>query len=103
MISDEEIAKIKVVDLKTLYNFVVDKLFIWVHLVPQMFNLHLVCYKTWRRKMRYRHNWGSGVVSVVGSMTLLGETSELCFEPAIGGRSDGSSRLVLSEVAKKIC
>jgi hypothetical protein len=34
-------------------------------------------------------------------MLLLGETSELSFEPAIEGRSDGSSRDVASGVAKK--
>jgi hypothetical protein len=34
-------------------------------------------------------------------MILLGETSELSFEPAIEGRSDRSSRDVFSGVAKK--
>jgi hypothetical protein len=39
-------------------------------------------------------------VSQVGSMLLLGETSELSFELAIEGRSDRSSRDVTSGVAK---
>ena len=32
MTSDGEIIKIKVIDLKKLYNFIVDNLFIWIRL-----------------------------------------------------------------------
>jgi hypothetical protein len=39
--------------------------------------------------------------SIVGSIILLWETSEWSLEPDIEGRSDGSSRLVPSGVAKK--
>jgi hypothetical protein len=38
------------------------QLFIWIHLVPQRINLHLICYNMWRRKTWYRHDWRRGVV-----------------------------------------
>ena len=37
MTSDGETAKTKVVDLKKLYNFVVDYFFIWIHLVKEKY------------------------------------------------------------------
>jgi hypothetical protein len=40
-------------------------------------------------------------ISIVGSMMLLGETSEWSLEPAIKGQSDRSSRLVSCGVGKK--
>jgi hypothetical protein len=49
-------------------------------------------------------NWScssAGKVSQVGSMMLLGETSELSLEPAIEGRFDRSKYVVPSAVAKK--
>jgi hypothetical protein len=49
-------------------------------------------------------NWScssAGNVSQVGSMMLLGETSELSLEPAIEGRFDRSRCTVPSGVAKK--
>jgi hypothetical protein len=49
-------------------------------------------------------NWScssAGKVSQVGSMMLLGETSELSLEPAIEGRFDRSKYVVPSGVAKK--
>ena len=49
-------------------------------------------------------NWScssAGKVSQVGSMILLGETSELSLEPAIEGRFDRSRCVVPSGVAKK--
>jgi hypothetical protein len=47
---DDETIKIKVVDLKTLCNFVADKFFIWIHLLPQIINLQSVCYNIWGSK-----------------------------------------------------
>jgi hypothetical protein len=49
-------------------------------------------------------NWScssANKVSQVGSMILLGETSELSLEPAIEGRFDRSICIVPSGVAKK--
>jgi hypothetical protein len=49
-------------------------------------------------------NWScssAGKVSQVGSMMLLGETSELSLEPAIEGRFDRSKYVFPSGVAKK--
>ena len=49
-------------------------------------------------------NWScssAGNVSKVGSMMLLGETSELSLEPAIEGRFDDSVFVFPSGVAKK--
>jgi hypothetical protein len=49
-------------------------------------------------------NWScssAGKVSQVGSMMLLGETSELSLESAIEGRFDRSKYVVPSGVAKK--
>ena len=43
----------------------------------------------------------AGKVSQVGSIMLLGETSELSLEPAIEGRFDGSRCVFPSGVAKK--
>ena len=34
-LSNEEMTKINFVDLEKLYNFVVEKFFIWIHLGPQ--------------------------------------------------------------------
>ena len=34
-LSNEEMTKINFVDLETLYNFVVEIFFIWIHLGPQ--------------------------------------------------------------------
>ena len=36
-LSNEEMSKINFVDLEKLYNFVVEKFFIWIHLGPQKF------------------------------------------------------------------
>jgi hypothetical protein len=50
-------------------------------------------------------NWScssADKVSQVGSMILLGETSELSLEPAIEGRSDGSICVIPSGVAKSV-
>jgi hypothetical protein len=44
MSSDDETTNIKVVYLEKLCNFVVDKFFIQIHLVPQLTKLHLICY-----------------------------------------------------------
>jgi hypothetical protein len=50
MTSDEETTKMKVIDLKTLCNFVVYDFCIWIHLVSETINLYLVCYNMWERK-----------------------------------------------------
>jgi len=35
LLLNEEITKIKVIDLEKLYNFIVEKFFIWINLVLQ--------------------------------------------------------------------
>jgi hypothetical protein len=52
----------KVVDLKKLWNFVADKFWIWIHLVPQKTYLHLVLYNMSRIKSAYGHIWVCGVM-----------------------------------------
>jgi hypothetical protein len=42
MTSNEKTPNMKVVDLKKLWNSVVDKFLIWIHLVPQKTDLHSV-------------------------------------------------------------
>ena len=55
MTSDGQIAKTKVIDLKKLWNFVVDNFFIWNHLVmknyvwiSQIWNLNFINDLEWR-------------------------------------------------------
>ena len=43
----------KVVDLKKLYNFVVNNFFIWIRLEPQTINLNSVYDNIWGTKMEY--------------------------------------------------
>jgi hypothetical protein len=53
--SDGETTKIKVLDFKKLWHFVVDHFFIWNRSGPQTSNLHSVLYDTIRIKMAFRH------------------------------------------------
>jgi hypothetical protein len=53
----------KVVDLRKLRNFVVDKFLIWIRLVPQKTDLHSVLYSMSRTKTAYRCIWVCGVVA----------------------------------------
>jgi hypothetical protein len=50
MTSDGETTKIKVVDVKMLYNFVVYNIFIWIHLGSQTINLNLVYDNMWGKE-----------------------------------------------------
>ena len=43
VLSNEEMTKINFVDLEKLYNFVVEKFFIWIHLVPQNCFEKMIC------------------------------------------------------------
>jgi hypothetical protein len=52
----------KVVDLRKLWNFVVDKFLIWMRLVPQETDLHSVQYNMSRIKTSYGRIWVCGVV-----------------------------------------
>jgi hypothetical protein len=52
----------KVVDLRKLRNFVVDKFLIWIRLVPLKNDLHSVLYSMSRTKTAYGRIWVCGVV-----------------------------------------
>ena len=45
-----------------LWNFVVDKFFIWIRLGPQTNNLLSVWYNMWVKKTEYKHKWKCGAV-----------------------------------------
>jgi hypothetical protein len=62
MISNGKSPHVKVVDLRKLRNFVVDKLLIRIHLVPQKTVLHSVLYSMSRTKTAYGRIWVCGVV-----------------------------------------
>jgi hypothetical protein len=51
----------KVVDLRNLRNFVVDKFLIWIRLVPLKTDLHSVLYSMSRTKTAYGRIWVCGV------------------------------------------
>jgi hypothetical protein len=62
-------------------------------------------FASWIRCSLCSSNWScssAGKVSQVGSMILLGETSELSLEPAIEGRSNEFICVVPSGVAKSV-
>jgi hypothetical protein len=52
----------KVVDLRKLRNFVVDKFLIWIRLVPLKTDLHSVLYIMSRPRTAYERIWVCGVV-----------------------------------------
>jgi hypothetical protein len=62
MASNGKIPNMKVVDLRKLRNFVVDKFLIWIYLVPQKSDLHSVLYSMTRTKTAYGCIWVCGVV-----------------------------------------
>jgi len=58
----EKTTKMKVVDLRTLWNLIVDNFFIWIRLGSQINNLRSVEYNIWRTKTDRRHMWQCGAV-----------------------------------------
>jgi hypothetical protein len=50
-----ENTKIKVIELKKLLNYVVEKFFVWTRLRPQTINLHSIGYNIWATKLQSRH------------------------------------------------
>jgi hypothetical protein len=53
--SDGKSAKIKILELQKLWNFVVDNFFALIHLQPQIVNLYSNCSNMWATKLQYRH------------------------------------------------
>jgi hypothetical protein len=53
--SDGKSTKIKIVELKKLFIFVVNNFFIWICLHPQTINLHSVCCNMWATKRQTKH------------------------------------------------
>jgi hypothetical protein len=62
MTSNGKTPNTKVVDLRKLRNFVVDKFLIWIRLVPLKTDLHSVLYSMSRTKTTYGRIWVCGVV-----------------------------------------
>jgi hypothetical protein len=62
MTSNGKTPNMKVVDLRKLRNFVVDKFFIWIRLVPLKTDLHSMLYSMSRTKTAYECIWVCGVV-----------------------------------------
>jgi hypothetical protein len=62
MTSNGKTPNTKVVDLKKLRNFVVDKFLIWIRSVPLKTDLHSVLYSMSRTKTAYGRIWVCGVV-----------------------------------------
>jgi hypothetical protein len=62
MTSNGKTPNTKVVDLRKLRNFVVDKFLIWIRLVPLKTDLHSVLYNMSRTKTAYERIWVCGVV-----------------------------------------
>jgi hypothetical protein len=50
--SDGKTTKIEVVELQNLWNFVIDNVFIWICLQPQIVNLYLDCSNVWATKLQ---------------------------------------------------
>jgi len=57
MTSDGKTSNIKVVDLKKLWNFVVENFSIGIRLEPQIINLCLVYDSMWGTNLYYKHKW----------------------------------------------
>jgi hypothetical protein len=51
---DGKIAKIKVVELQKLWNFLVGNFFIWIHLQQKIVNLYSDFFNMWAIKLQYK-------------------------------------------------
>jgi hypothetical protein len=78
MTSNEETTDMKVVDLRKLRNFAVDKFFIWLRLVPLKTDLHSVLYSMSRTKTAYGCIWVCGVVVEEASREVRTKTAYGC-------------------------
>jgi hypothetical protein len=75
MTSNEETTNMKVVDLRKLRNFAVDKFLIWLRLVPLKTDLHSVLHSMSRTKTAYGCIWVCGVVVEEASREVRTKTA----------------------------
>jgi hypothetical protein len=98
MTSNEETINMKVIDLRKLRNFVVDKFLIWLRLVPLKTDLHSALYSMSRTKTACGCIWVCGVVveeasrevEVTGSNHGNRGASRLYAKKCVGGWPVGS-------------